>query len=79
MTDGIKKELANYEAQEPGDGTVKLLRIFLKYLPENGKENSVDEIKSCQAHQDLRHLVHFRLMTLLSPIYTQPRAPISIR
>lgn len=78
MADNIKKKLAGYQAQEPGDDTVKLLRAFLTYLPDNRKKNLIDDIKSCQTHQDLHHLAQLRLMTLLFPMYTQPRTPFVV-
>lgn len=78
MADYIKKKLADYQSQGPGDGIVKLLRAFLIYLPDNGNKNLIDDIKSCETHQDLYHLTQFRLMTLLFPMYTQPRTPFVV-
>jgi hypothetical protein len=64
----IDVKLDGYQAQDAKDDTAKFLKIFFKYLPQDGQNHLAEDICSCSNDATLRQLAESLDTGLLRPM-----------
>ncbi|KAJ5094447.1 hypothetical protein N7456_010308 [Penicillium angulare] len=76
--EGIKVRLRRYRPVNAKDKTLPVLDAFLTYLPEDGKNNLIQDLESLQSNQEIRAQADSLLALLLYPMVSLSASELNV-
>jgi hypothetical protein len=64
----VECKLLEYRPTNSKDDTIRVLRAFLDNLPQDGKDNLLDDIRACETDEELRQHASSLVEGLLFPM-----------
>lgn len=75
MVHDVENTLQDYQPRDFEDDTVLVLRAFLTNLPQDGKNNILDDIRECENNDELRQCASALVEGLLFPMRADQKTP----